>query len=316
MKGRTETILLVLMIVALSAYLIFQKTERTHYRLPALPEVDKEAVTRIEVNRGDSQITLQREEDRWVILPQGYPADPSAVDGMLEVIGGLRLTALASAAGNESVYDLDESGRIEVTALKGEGPVMRFRVGKPAPSHRHTFVQVEDDSRIYHAEKNFRSRFEKDLSVLRDKQVLKIEEEISEIILTTGKESMHILRTTAPVGRAQDQAEGEAPIPEQGAYRWETLDGKPVKENEMDTLVRTLSNLKCDDYLEGAKGDWKEPSCRVSLKGDRNYEISLYEDRENKVVATSSESEYPFLITEWKAKRIRKDLKDLVQSEE
>ncbi len=314
MKGKTETILLVLIIVALSAYLVFRKTERTQYRLPALPEVPKEDVTRIEVKRGDSEILLQQEGDRWVILPEGYPADPSAVDSMLEVIGNLQLTALVSASENDSVYDLDESKGIQVTAFEGQEPVMRLRVGKPAPSHRHTFVKLEGDSRIYHVEGNFRSRFEKDVPSLRDKQVLKIDEEISEIILSAGKESLHVLRKTASVEPEEEQPEGERSGPRQGGSRWETLEGKPVKPEEIDTLVRTLSNLKCDGYLESTKADWKEPSFNVSLKGNKNYEISLYGDQENKVVATSSENEYPFLISDWKAKRIRKDLKDLVEN--
>ena len=313
MKGKTETILLVLIIVVLSAYLVFRKTERTHYRLPSLPKVDKEDVTRIDVKRGDSEIRLQREGDRWVILPEGYPADPSVVDSMLEIIGNLRLTALASSSDNDSVYDLDEKGGIQVTAFKGEEPVMRFRVGKPAPTHRHTFVKLEGDSRIYHGEGNFRSRFEKEVSSLRDKQVLKIDEEISEIILSAGKESMHILRATASGEPEQEKPDGEGPGPRQGGSRWETLEGKPVKPEEIDTLVKTLSNLKCDGYLGGTKADWKEPSFSVSLKGNKNYEISLYGERENKMVATSSENEYPFLISDWKAKRIRKDLKDLVE---
>ena len=52
------------------------------------------------------------------------------------------------------------------------------------------------------------------------------------------------------------------------------------------------------------------------MKGTRNYELSLYGERDGKTVATSSENEYPFLLAEWNVKRIRKDLDQLLVSEE
>jgi hypothetical protein len=237
---------------------------------------------------------------------------------MLEIIEGLRLTAMASASKNYPLYDLDDAGRIQVSVFKGDELLASVGVGKTAPSHHHTFVKLTDDSRIYHAEKNIRSRFDKNVSALRDKQVLKIDEELSEIILTAGGKSLHILRTTPPaeVAPDQQQGEGEAEGTGQDAPRWETLEGKPVKEQEMDAVVKALSNLKCDDYLEGNKEELGEPSFSVSLKGTKNYEFSMYDRRDKKFAATSSESDYPFLISEWKAKRIRKDLNELVERKE
>jgi uncharacterized lipoprotein YmbA len=318
MKRKKETILLVLAIAALSAYLVYQKMEKPRYNLPEFPKIDKDMVTGITIQKGDSVLTLQRDGDRWRILPEGYTADASAVDRMLEIIESLRLTAMASASENYSRYDLNDAERIQVAAFEGEDLLVSVSVGKAAPSHRHTFVKLTDDKRIYHAEKNFRSHFDKDVSALRDRQVLKIDEQVSEIILTTGEQSLHILRAKAPVEVSPDQGQTEGKgedLPE-GAPGWETLEGKPVLEKEVDAIVKTLSNMKCEDYLEGEKEDLGEPSYSVSLKGSRSYEFSLYDARDNKFAATSSENDYPFLISEWKAKRIKKDLSDLVEKKE
>lgn len=46
------------------------------------------------------------------------------------------------------------------------------------------------------------------------------------------------------------------------------------------------------------------------------YSISFFEKEDNKHTAVSSESEYPFLISDWKAKKIMKDLKTLTEAEE
>ncbi len=312
MKRRTETILLVLAIAALTAYLAWKKTEDTRYRLPEVPRIAKEDITRLRIQKGDSELALKRDGDRWRILPEEYLVDGAAMDRMLEAIGGVRLTALASSSENYAVYDLDEGERIQVAAFKGEELLLSIGVGKAAPSHRHTFVKLTDDSRVYHAEKNLRSSFDKDVSNLRDKQVLKIDEEISEIILTSGGKSLHVLRATAP---AEQEAAGEEAM-EEGVLGWETLEGKKVDEKEVDGLVKTLSNLKCDGYLEEEKGALADPTFSVSLKGGKNYELSLFDDRDGKTAATSSENDHPFLISEWKAKRIRKDLGDLVKTED
>jgi hypothetical protein len=320
MKRKVEAILLVLVIAALTAYLILQQTGKTHYSLPELPRLDKEEITRITVQKGDSELELKRDGERWRIVPEGYLADGKAVDRMLETLSGLRLTALASASETYAVYDLHEEECLHVIAFKGDDLLLSIGIGKPAPSYRHTFVKLADDRRVYHAEENFRSHFDKDVAALRDKQVLKIEEEISEIILAAGGERpLHMLRSTAPVGvdpnQEQDEAEKGSGV--QAEPGWETMDGKPLKEQEIDGLVKTLSSLKCDGYLEETeKAELGEPTFSVSLKGSRNYEIALYDERDGKTVATSSENEYPFLLSDWKAKRIRKDLDDLVEKKE
>jgi hypothetical protein len=318
MKRKAETIVLVLIIAALTAYLVLKRTEKTYYRLPELPGIDKGDVTSITIRKGGSEFTLKRDGDRWRILPEGYLVDTTAVDRMLETISGLRLTAMASASENYAVYDLQEGERVQVTAFEGEDPLLSIGIGKAAPSRRHTFVQLADDSRVYHAERSFRSTFDKDVAALRDKQVMKIDEEISEIILAEGKKGLHILRATAPEEAGPDQE--QAAVREEGAAEdtphWETLEGKPVKQKEIDDLVKTLSNLMCDSYLEEKAADLGEPTFSVSLKGGKNYEFVLYGEQEGKSVATSSEIDDPFLIAAWKAKRIRKDLAELVVTED
>ncbi len=315
MDRKKETILLVLIIGALAAYLVFRRTGEIHYQLPKPPAIGKEDVTRITIEKGGATITLKRDGDRWRILPEGYRADEAAVKRMLEIICGLRLTAMASESANYAVYDLDDAHRVEVSAFKGDRLLLKLDVGKAAPSHRHTFVKLRDDKHIYHAEKNFRSYFDKDVSALRDKQVLKIDEEISEVILTAGKESLHVRRGAAPAEVNPHQASAEAgeEAPDQKAPRWETVDGKPVSGKEMDDLVKTLSDLKCDDYIKETKKDAGNPTFSADLKAGRNYEFFLYGEREGKTVAGSSESDDLFLIPDWKAKRIRKNFKDLLE---
>jgi hypothetical protein len=319
MKRKIEAILLGLVIAALTAYLLFSREDGTHYSLPELPRIDKGQITRITIRKGGSGLELKRDAEGWRILPEGYPADERAVDRMLETLSGLRLTAMASTSENDSLFDLDEASCVQVAAFRGDDRLVEIRIGKAAPTYRHTFVKLLDDSRVYHAEKNFRSDFDKDVSSLRDKQVLRIDEEVSEIILTAaGGKPLHILRTAAPTDvdptadNGTAEAEGSAP----GAARWETIEGMPLEEKEVDNLVKTLSNLQCDGYLEEGKADLGAPTFSASLKGSKNYELSLYGQKDGKTIATSSESEYPFLIADWKATRIKKNPEGLLKKKD
>ena len=315
---KKETIILIVIIAALAAYILFEKSDKTHYTLPELSPVNKEEITRLQIIRKgekDSELTLQREGDRWLILPEKYPADSTAVNNMADNIASMALTTLVSEAKNYTIYDLDEDKKIEASIYKGDTLLRKVDIGKTAPSYRHTFVRLPEDDHVYHAEKNFRIYFDKDKAALRDKQILKFEDDISEIMLTADKETLHIVRSAAPVDvdLTQDSEVQEAEAPP-APPKWQTKEGKTVKEKEIDELVKTLSNIMCDGFVEGKKKeDLKDPSFTISLKGITNYELSLYDQQDKKFVATSSQSDYPFLLPEWRAKKIKVDLKDLTE---
>ena len=312
MKRKKETFVLLLIIAALSLYLFYRKEDKTHYQLPELTGIDTGEITRLTIQKGDLEHTLQQENDQWVILPQGYPADTAPIEKMLEMIEGLSLTALASEAGNDSIFDLDEAQRIRVAVFKGDDLLREVDIGKTAPSQRHTFVKLKDDKRIYHAEENFRNPFDKDLQALRDKQVMKIDQEVSEVLLESGDNSLLILRAAEPVPEPVEVEEGQS-APE--TLTWQTDEGKNVKEKEIDSLVKTLSNLKCDGYVEEKnKEDYMKPSFKVTLKGLQDHTLELYEKQDGKFVCISSENDYPFLIPEWKAKKIQLDLDTLIEN--
>lgn len=319
MKMKREIIVLVLIIAALSVYIVLKKKGRTHYEIPALPGIEKEEISSLTIREGGEEMALVREGDGWIIRPGDYPADTSQVDGMLELVTGLTLTAMASEAGNDQLYELDESARIEVEAGKGDDVLRRVYVGKTAPSQRHTFVKLDNDQRIYHARENMRSPFQKDAETLRDKQVMQIEDDITEVILTEGQESLHVVKSDVPPAPETDASATDGAVEDSvaGEPEWRTEAGQLVNGEEIDTLIQTLSNLTCDGYVKDDKPEeMKNPTYTVSLKGIKDYELAIYGEQDKKFVCTSSENDYVFLIPEWRAKRIRLDIEELMKSDE
>lgn len=321
MKVKRELFILIAVIAALSLYIFLQKRGKTHYALPALEKIAAPDIAKITIRKGSSEITLERDHERWLILPQKYPADPSLVKDMIDGVGSPTLTALASESKNYGIYDLDDNQRTSVEIAGPRGALRKMDIGKTAPSHRHTFVRIGDDHRVYHASGNLKGTFDKDVLALRDKSVLKIDGEVAKISLSEGKKQITFLMRPEPA--PPPGAEGETSSGKQGEgegkehSRWMTADGKSAVDAEVEEIIDTAKNLRCDGFVEDkTKEDLKNPLFTLTLKGTAEFTLSLFEKKEDRYVATSSGSDFPFLLSEFTVKRIRKDPDSLIEGGE
>ena len=320
MKGKKEYLVLLLVIAGLVAYLFAQKKGELHYALPELSKLEQKRVTQVTVSKGDATITITRDNDRWRIQPEGFPADSGVVDEMVEKAKDVRLTALASESRNYGIYQLEDHEKIGVVLTDGETELRQIDIGKRAPSSRHTFVKLKDDHRVFHADGDLVTLFDKTVSDLRDKIVMKIDDHIAGIAITTPSGTLNLARATPEVSDdGTDPAEkpsAETPT----APQWQKETGEPVADTQVAALLGHLKNLRCDDFIDGkAKTDLIDPAYSISLTATKAYELSLFpspDDAETPKAyeATSSQSDYPFLLPEWKAKQIIEALDKLLQS--
>lgn len=313
MKAKVEYIIPILIIIAVSIYLFVQKSGKTHYTLPDIQKIEKNDISKLTVKKGDSNIVLVKENDKWFVGPKQFLADRTSVDQMLESIGSLTLSALVSESKNYFIYDLDEENRIEVEAYQKDKVLRRINIGKPALSHRHTFVKLDNDHRVYHCQGNITNLFTKTISELRNKEVMSIDEEITELTLKKAKAEITVRKRFIPpsadIQTAKDKQEKESIEPQ---TKWMTDKDIPVKETEIGEIVTTLSKLRCDSFIEDKKKeDFVSPNYTISLKGIKTYTISIFDKTENRYSAISSQSKYPFYIDEWKVKKIMKELDSL-----
>jgi len=312
MRMKKEYAVLMVIIAVLSAYLLLHRKDRTNYELPTLPAVAKGDITRISLKKADSEIVLERKEGGWSIGPKGYPADEGKVGRIIDSIAGLRLTALASETRNYALYDLDDSDRIEVTAYRKDGAVRTIDIGKAASSYRHTFVRLKGDPRVYYAAGNLRNVFDTTVQALRDRVVMKFNaDEITELELWNGKERMRFVKqeATAPAsGEDRDKGSRDSV--------WKTADGRPAKGGLIAPIISALSDLSCDEFIEDrGRDDLGRASFSVTLKGTKEYTLSLFAKRDGRYDAVSSESAYPFRLSDWKARQIMKDPATLIDKE-
>ena len=302
MKMRKEYIILVGVILALSLYLFLRKQDRTHYKVPEVPHIAQADISKIEISKKGTAVTLSKKDNIWRIAPQGYPADADKVRNMLDNIEKLTLTALVSESKNYSRYDLDGDKKLMVKAWTGETVKRDFAIGKAATSYRHTFVQVGGDHRVYHASGNFRDVFDLTLDNLRDRTALRFEKaEIQEIQVVKGQQSVVFGRKQVPVEIKLDQeAEASSHPASKTETLWQTAEGQKADEAKLDRLLTTLSNLRCEKYVDDRKReDFTNPIYTIQLKGAQEYTLSIFEkmDKDAKSYpGISSENEYPFLL--------------------
>ena len=322
MKIKKEYIILAVIIIALSVYLVMRRGDRTLYELPQIPQVSQKEITRIEITRGKAIIDLTKKDDSWYIAPKEYPADAGKVKNMLDNIEKLTLTALVSESQNYDLYDLSGEAKINVKAYQADSLKRDIDVGKTASSFRHTFVKTAGDDRVFHARGNFRNTFDTTVDDLRDKTILTYTpSDIQQIQITEGKQSFMLTRTQPPEKEESPTAEKEeSAAPPAQKTVWQTQDGRTGDEAAVSQLLNTLSNLRCETFIEDrGKEDFTTPLINIRLKGSQEYSLSIFaktEEKESEQPAISSASKYAFRLTDSAAQGIMKDASNILKEPE
>jgi hypothetical protein len=318
---KKEYLILILIIAALSAYLVMRSFDRTHYQLPEISSLDPGKITKIEISKNDDSIVLKKKDTQWYLDPPGYLADANRVKDMLKVFETFSLTALVSEAKDYSRYDLQAEKRINVKAWLGDTLQRNFDIGKAAPSFRHTFVKLEGDSRIFHASNSFRSKFELTLDNLRDKNVLSFKPaDIQEVQITGDQASVKLVRGEVPVGPTVSQEEKADTAPAAAVkFEWQSSDGKKGNDQNINRLLTALGSLRCEQYINDRdKDSFSAPIYTVKLKGVQDYRLDIFaklkQDDKNHP-AVSSANDYPFLLSDSQAQQIMQDPGEFLQKE-
>jgi hypothetical protein len=322
MKIKKEYLILILIIAALSAYLFMRSLNRTHYQLPEIPSLDPNKITKIEISHKEVSIVLQKKDNQWYLDPPGYPADASRVKDILRVLEKFRLTALVSEAKDYSRYDLDPEKRINVKAWLGDTLQRNFDIGKTAPSFRHTFVRLDDDSRVFHASDSFRSKFELTVDNLRDKNVLSFKPaDIHEIQINRDQTSVKLVRSEAPVSPSVSQNEKADTAPSAALkFEWQSSDGKKGNDQNISRLLTALGSLRCEQYIDDRdKESFSNPIYTVKLKGAQDYQLDIFaklkQDDKNQP-AVSSAIDYPFFLSGSQAQQIMINPEEMLKNPE
>ena len=314
---KKEYLLLVVAIVALGALLFYQKQGKVNYQLPKLPAIS-DAADRLVVEKGGQRVELRRVDGKWVIEPQAWRANQERVDNMVDELKKIKLSALISEKKNYLLYELTPEKRLTASLYMGDQLLRQVMIGKCSSTYRQTYVMLKDDPRVYQALGNLKNNFFSTVDELRDKTVLKIDDQdlaaIDEVTLErnekSGLQTLVMVKVKAADDKPGDKKDENSAARSASAGKWQLKDGgTPVKDREVAALLKVLSHLQCSRYLEeGAEKSFGKPFYRVVAKGGgREFSIALQPLKDGSYPAVSSYAQGAFLLPKWKADKIVRD---------
>jgi len=302
---KKEYIILIILIIGLGAYLGLKRDDQLHYDLPVPAVVDTQKIDRLEITKDKLTIVFSKADKGWTLTDENFPADESAVDKILDTVKELKLSALVSEASDLVRYELDPPNAISVRAFEGKDEKRRFTIGKTAPSFNHTFVMLNNDKRIFQADKSFRDNFDKTTDQFRDKLILKSDaQKIQKITLEKKGKAI----TLIPAKPGPKPESGEDNKADTQSIVWQHEDGTKADQTAASDLLASLSRLECQAFLNPKDtGALKKETalCKITLENDGVLSLNLFQqDGKDDMAGTVSSSPYGFTLASYKAKDI------------
>jgi Domain of unknown function (DUF4340) len=305
---KKEYVILILVIAGLVTYLSFRSTNQTHYQLPRLAQLESAKIDRMLVKTADGSIELVKKDAHWFLEPQGYPADGTKVQNMVNAATGLKISTLVSESGSYQHYDLNDDAKINVQIFEGAKKQREFDLGRVAPTYQHTFTKLADDPNIYYAQGTLKNTFDQSVADLRDKTVLSFDKDaVSTITLKKGERTLVATKKEITPKAAQENDQKtkgteSKKTPEPPKTQWQDAQGQVVDQTAVEGLLSTTARLQCEAYMDdAAKKNLKDPVWTLTLKTDSDsYTLSIFAAAEkdtHQVPALSSTSQYGFQLS-------------------
>ena len=118
-----------------------------------LAVVDTSLVSRMIISKGADSLQVERIGAGWrLTTPVSWPADPRTVAGLLDVLGDLKVTALANPNPKLTAdpdYDLDVGRVLRLRVFQGDQAALDLRLGRSSRDFSGSFVRLEDQEAIY-----------------------------------------------------------------------------------------------------------------------------------------------------------------------
>ena len=272
---KKEYLLLIIAIIALSAYLFFNNQNQSNYLLPEIDKIDKAKIDRIEITNHNKTIDCFKDHDKWVVTQKKFLGNEQTISEMIASISNLTITTLISEKEDLKRYDLEKEKAIKVIAKSKNKTLREFSIGKTAPTQKHTFVTIDNKKMVFHASGNLHRMFNKTIDNLRDKQIQKFDKElIKSMNISKGNLKKTILK---------------------------------IEPQAAKDLLETLSNLKCSSYIEDqTKADYKNKTSLLTIKleteiaDNKTYEITIFPKTEqDKYIGIASLNDYVFILEDY-----------------
>ncbi len=309
MKLKKEYIILFIIIAVLVSYIALRKGNRIHYKLPEIAELAPADISGIVIQKDTKEIVLKKENGKWLIGPEKYPADSYKVKQMINFLKKPVLMTLVSESKDYMRYGLDDKARITVKALSGNSPKRVVEIGYQADVQNCTFIKLENDYRVYQAKEDLREIFSTDIDNIRDKSVLSFNlDRIYSVDLSRdGKETVFTKKEVPSKGKENK---------DKTTYQWETGDGKIIDISLMNAVLDDILKIKCSKYFYDTKKEEPvKPAYVIRVKDEKEHVLTVFPKKDDAYRAESSDNPTPFSLYAWRIDNIIKKFDEMLGKE-
>ena len=297
MRGLRSFLALLVVLIALGAYLYFVESKRTpgesgdtRDQVFAV-EADKIEEIRIRSEASDTT-TLRKSGTEWQIVePVTARPDEAEVSGLTSNLVSLEVQRVV----DENAADLKEYGlanpRVEV-AFKAGGQERRLQIGNKTPPGTDLYAKLADENRVFLISSYLDSTFNRSTFDLRDKAVLKIDrDKVDAVEVVTAARTMRVekkngeWRMTAPVMAPADYGSVEGLVGRISSLQMKAIaaaEAGNLKQYGLDKPVATVrlstGSSQAALAIGGPAGDGAVYARDLSRPAVFSIESSIAED--------------------------------------
>lgn len=203
--------------------------------IPLFPNFNQEQVAKIEIIADGETTTLSKQNDDWVVASMdNYPADSEGISELLSKVAEFKNTQLVSNnPEKQAEFEVDSTG-VEAKLMDANGTLLaHLFVGKTTPGFLSSYVRAADANDVYVAQGYLQSVFNKGDRTWKDRAIFDFNKGIVTQLNISSPEEIVELRLDAD-----------------GTWQMLKPAASAVKQDEVDSLLTTFSDLDTDDFAE------------------------------------------------------------------
>ena len=203
--------------------------------IPLFPNFNQEQVAKIEIIADGETTTLSKQNEDWVVASMdNYPADSEGISELLSKVAEFKNTQLVSNnPEKQAEFEVDSTG-VEAKLMDANGTLLaHLFVGKTTPGFLSSYVRAADANDVYVAQGYLQSVFNKGDRTWKDRAIFDFNKGIVTQLNISSPEEIVELRLDAD-----------------GTWQMLKPAASAVKQDEVDSLLTTFSDLDTDDFAE------------------------------------------------------------------
>ncbi len=291
MKRNTITLVALLVVLLVVAYLVMQKPgeQSSSGTGVALVHLDSVAVDKLEVKSAKIHVVLEKQGVDWFLRePLNYKADAAAVANFIHEIKSLEVKNVVSDKPEKfEVFQVDTTYATRLTVYEHGSPTTTLLIGKIGSTYTEQYVRKLPSNDVDAVDISMNYTVNRSANEWRDKSIVSVpKDNIKEIRYQYGD-------TTFTVA-FQDSA-------------W-TIGKDRIRTEDVTSIVNSLSDFKADDFIDSTIRPTPKLTATISYGGVQ-LRFSFLKTQ-NKYAVQSSVSPQWFTVETWKANPILKRKKD------